>query len=105
MGKIYFNCIGRDATACCAQGLEFELSDRYVYPDDYPQPGEEITVQGTFDMYEEEHDGNSYYYLVLRTRSWSEDRASGMESCREGRSGVCHYGFRTRLLKAQTRSS
>lgn len=65
-GKVYFNCIVQDATACCAQGLEFELSDRYVYPDDYPQPGEEITVQGTFDMYEEEHDGNSYYYLVLR---------------------------------------
>ena len=65
-GKVYFNCIVQDATACCAQGLELERSDRYVYPDDYPQPGKEITVQGTFDMYQEEHDGNSYYYLVLR---------------------------------------
>ena len=25
-----------------------------------------ITVLGTFDMYEEEHNGNSCYYLVLR---------------------------------------
>ncbi len=65
-GQLYFTCIVKDATACCAQGLEFELDGDYVFPDDYPEPGSEITVLGTFDKYEEEHDGNRYYYLILR---------------------------------------
>ncbi len=62
----YFACIVQDATACCAQGLEFQLKDSYVYPDDYPEPGTEITVVGTFDTYLEENDGKSYFYIYLR---------------------------------------
>ncbi len=65
-GERLYACIVQDATACCAQGLEFELAEELVYPDDYPEPGEEITVIGTFDTYKEEHDGNFYIYLVLR---------------------------------------
>ena len=65
-GARLFACIVQDATACCAQGLEFEMAEALVYPDDYPEPGEEITVVGTFDTYKEEHDENYYIYLVLR---------------------------------------
>ncbi|MBR2546734.1 MAG: hypothetical protein IKF07_00860 [Eubacterium sp.] len=52
-GKNYFACIISDATACCSQGMEFELEGEHVYPDDYPEQGAEITVIGTFDTYEE----------------------------------------------------
>lgn len=58
----YFACIIKDATACCAQGIEFVLTDDYVYPDDYPQVDEEICVVGVFTMYQE---GN-YTYCTLR---------------------------------------
>lgn len=56
-----FACVIADATACCAQGLEFALAGRPVYPDDYPELGAEITVVGTFEWYEE--DGCRYYRL------------------------------------------
>ncbi len=65
-GERLYACIVQDATACCAQGLEFELAEESVFPDDYPEPDTEITVIGTFDSYKEEHDGNYYIYLVLR---------------------------------------
>lgn len=65
-GARLYACIVQDATACCAQGLEFELAEEFVYPDDYPEAGAEITVLGTFDSYKEEVDGNYYVYLVLR---------------------------------------
>lgn len=59
-------CVVQDATACCEQGLEFELSGDYQYPEDYPEPGTDITVTGTFDTYEQMYNGNGYLYLVLR---------------------------------------
>ena len=49
----YFACVIADATACCSQGLEFVLSGNYTYPDDYPKLNSEITVIGTFEVYEE----------------------------------------------------
>ena len=66
-GQRYFSCVVQDATACCAQGLEFELTERRVYPDEYPVPGSDITVLGTFDTYTEDAgNGNFFVYLVLR---------------------------------------
>ena len=66
-GERLYACVVQDATACCAQGLEFEPSESLAFPEDYPEPGEEITVVGTFDSYQEEGtDGNYYLYLVLR---------------------------------------
>ncbi len=66
-GARLYACIVQDATACCAQGLEFETAEELLYPDDYPEPGAEITVIGTFDTYKEDAgDGNYYLYLVLR---------------------------------------
>lgn len=61
-GKVYFACYIADATACCSQGIEFTLSGEHVYPDDYPEVGSEIVVQGIFETYEE----NGYLYCQLK---------------------------------------
>ncbi|MCR5174247.1 MAG: hypothetical protein K6C09_06415 [Oscillospiraceae bacterium] len=61
-GNYYYACIIRDATACCSQGIEFVLTDEYVYPDDYPEVGEDVTVIGRFDTYTE----GDYLYCTLR---------------------------------------
>ncbi len=58
----YFFCIVQDATACCAQGIEFNLSGNPVYPGDYPEPDSEICVVGVFDTYDE----GEYTYCTLR---------------------------------------
>ncbi len=60
--KRYYACMVTDATACCTQGIEFEVADKLVFPEDYPSPGEEITVVGKYDVYSE---GN-YRYSTLR---------------------------------------
>ena len=39
-------CIIKDATACCMQGMEFELVDK-----NYPPNETEVTLIGTFDTY------------------------------------------------------
>ncbi len=57
----YFACIIQDATACCAQGIEFVLAGDYKYPEDYPELNSEICVVGVFDTYEE--DGSIYCTL------------------------------------------
>lgn len=62
MDKYYHACIISDATACCSQGIEFELTDDYTYPDDYPEEGGQICVTGTFDTYQE----GEYTYCTLR---------------------------------------
>lgn len=61
-GADYYACIIQDATACCAQGIEFILKEDYAYPDDYPQEGEEIVVVGVYDTYME----GEYQYCTLR---------------------------------------
>ncbi len=58
----YFACIIKDATACCAQGIEFVLTDDYSYPDDYPEENGIVTVVGVFDTYWEGSD----LYCTLR---------------------------------------
>ena len=60
-GRYYYACIVQDATACCAQGIEFVLAEPRA-PEDYPGEGDFITVSGTFDTYEE--NGFSYVQLV-----------------------------------------
>lgn len=58
----YYACFIADATACCAQGIEFVWKGDHAYPDDYPEQGEEIVVTGTFDTYTE--DGIVYCQLL-----------------------------------------
>ena len=59
---VAYACIISDATACCAEGMEFVLEGDYTYPDDYPELGAEITVIGEFQSYEE--NGMTWYHLV-----------------------------------------
>lgn len=59
--RYYFACIISDATACCAQGIEFVTKDERNFPDDYPASGDEITVVGVFDTYME----GQYRYCQL----------------------------------------
>lgn len=60
--KYYFACFITDAAACCSQGMEFILNDEYVFPDDYPEEGSEIVVEGVFGTYNEE--GTTYVSLM-----------------------------------------
>ncbi len=60
--KDYSACVVQDATACCAQGIEFVLTDDYHYPEDYPEIDEEITVTGVFSLYTE----GEYTFFTLK---------------------------------------
>ena len=48
-GNPVVGCIIPDATQCCAQGVQFFWNGEHKFPDDYPQEGETITVEGVFD--------------------------------------------------------
>ena len=61
LGVRYYFVVVPDATACCAQGLEFKLPEGTVYPDDYPEPGTDIRVRGVLGSYEE--NGQPYAYI------------------------------------------
>ena len=56
-GKTYYACIIKDALECCATGIEFELTEGH-----YPEKGDEVTVTGTFDTYQE----NGATFAILR---------------------------------------
>lgn len=68
--KYFFACVIQDATACCAQGIEFELQGDYTYPEDYPKEGETICVEGIFDTYE---DGGNTYCTLRRAEFVQEE--------------------------------
>ena len=57
-GNEYYSCIIQDATACCAQGIEFVP----VNPEVVPGEGGDVTVVGVFDTYME----GDYMYCTLR---------------------------------------
>ena len=59
---VAYACIIADATACCAEGMEFVPEGDLTYPEDYPELGAEITVIGEFQPYEE--NGVTWYHLV-----------------------------------------
>ena len=64
----YYACVIADATACCAQGIEFVRRGDYRYPEDYPAVGDPITVVGVFDTY---HEGEDLYcQLIDAEASW-----------------------------------
>lgn len=66
--KYYHYCIIQDATACCAQGMEFVWGDgSHVYPDEYPAEDADVIVEGTFETYCEEGDSNLYCRLANAT--------------------------------------
>ena len=61
----FFACIVKDATACCAQGIEFQLAGEHSYPKDYPYEGDEICVVGVYDTYK---DGDSTYCTLKNAK-------------------------------------
>ncbi len=61
-GMYYTACVVPDATACCAQGIEFVWAGEHAYPDDYPLMGTDIIVTGRFELYEE--NGQLYIHLA-----------------------------------------
>ena len=50
--KTYYACVIADATACCTQGIEYELMDGYG-KNAYPADDSYVTVVGEFITYEE----------------------------------------------------
>lgn len=69
--KDYFACIVMDATACCAQGIEFELPENMRSPEFYPKDGDEIVVTGVFEMYE----SHGFDAFRLGDAVWSREAA------------------------------
>ena len=68
-GREYFAAVIADATACCAQGIEFVWAGAHRYPDDYPPLDTEVTVTGVFDTYDE--DGITFVQLKDAGVTWS----------------------------------
>ena len=67
-GVVYHACVIPDATACCAQGIEFIWAGEHDWPDEYPEEGTQIVVTGCLDVYEE--DGYLYLHLVDAELEW-----------------------------------
>ena len=65
----YFAVVIADATACCAQGIEFVRVGEYSYPGDYPPLDSELTVTGVFNTYEE--NGFTYLQLTDADMTWA----------------------------------
>ena len=58
-----------DAAACCAQGIESVWKSGGRYTEAYPNMGDEVTVIGRFEQYQEE--GYSGIHLVDADVEWN----------------------------------
>ena len=67
-GVVYHACLIPDATACCAQGIEFIWRGEHSRPADYPDEGTDIVVTGRLESYLE--DGYMYLHLVDSEVKW-----------------------------------
>ena len=65
---VYHACVIPDATACCAQGIEFVRAGEHAWPEDYPEDAADITVTGRLELYEE--NGVKYLHLVDAELVW-----------------------------------
>ena len=72
-GREYFAAVIQDATACCAQGIEFVWKGEHHWPQDYPPEDTEVTVTGVFDLYEE--NDNLYIQLLDADVTWEGQAA------------------------------
>ncbi len=70
-GIVYHACIVPDATACCAQGIEFVWYGEHRWPEDYPEIGTDIVVTGRLEIYEE--DGRKYLHLTDSDVKWEKE--------------------------------
>ena len=53
----FYGCVISDALACCSQGLAFELTKPRKFPDEYPDEGDDIVIEGDFDYEKDEGGG------------------------------------------------
>ncbi len=61
-GEDYHYIMVKDASLCCAIGLEFVWDNGvHSYPEEYPLENQVIQLTGVYSQYEE--DGYTYYYL------------------------------------------
>ena len=67
-GTVYHACVIPDATACCAQGIEFVWAGEHAWPEDYPEDAADITVTGRLEIYEE--NGIKYLHIVDADLVW-----------------------------------
>lgn len=67
-GMVYSACVVPDATACCAQGIEFVRKGEHPYPEAYPELGSELMVTGRFETYMEGE--NMFIHLVDADVNW-----------------------------------
>ena len=70
-GVVYHACVIPDATACCAQGIEFIWGGEHQWPDDYPEEGTDMIVTGRLETYDE--DGYQYLHLVDSEVLWESE--------------------------------
>ena len=70
-GLYYTSCFIPDASACCAQGIEFVWAGAHPFPEAYPEPGTGVTVTGRFEVYLE--DDWMYIHLVDADVVWAEE--------------------------------
>lgn len=68
---VYHACVIPDATACCAQGIEFIWAGEHAWPEEYPMEGTDIIVTGRMETYEE--DGYMYLHLVDSEVLWEKE--------------------------------
>ena len=68
-GMVYHACVIPDATACCAQGIEFVWAGEHAWPEDYPEDAADITVTGRLEIYEE--NGIKYLHIVDADLVWN----------------------------------
>lgn len=69
-GRLYAVVV-QDALACCAQGLEFVPAGVPAWPEEFPEPGQTVTVEGTFAMYKQ---GNfEFCHLVDASMTLAEE--------------------------------
>jgi hypothetical protein len=59
--QVYYSCIIQDATACCAQGIEFIPENMDAFVQAGYVTGDEIVLEGVYEVYEE----GEYMYAVL----------------------------------------
>ncbi|MCR4743216.1 MAG: hypothetical protein K5866_10165 [Treponema sp.] len=71
-GENYFAILIPDATACCQQGIEFVWPGDHLYPQDYPEVNQEITIVGQYKV-EYTPDGLQYCYLAISELTIQED--------------------------------
>lgn len=67
-GVVYHACVIPDATACCAQGIEFIWNGEHSWLADYPDEGTDIVVTGRLESYLE--DRYMYLHLVDSEVKW-----------------------------------